>query len=659
MQRSSFFNAVISKEGVPDRSYLAEDFARYFSTFIGNGVFPNPSSQLQVVATDDNMNIRLKKGFAWINGYMYENTDDYILMLDVADGVLDRIDRVVLRLDFLKRTIEAIVKKGDWSSTAKAKDLQRDSDAYEIALADIKVSKGAISISQQDITDLRFNKELCGLVHATVEQIDSTVIFNQFQDWYSQKQEIYDKDITNWTKEKKEAFEEWYSKNTQEFLNQFQSWYTQNTKVWEEQWGTWFKNTSAWKQNFNNWFDTIKKALDGDTAGNLLNKINSNTDKINSIEKNVQTTLEENNSKITNLERKTTQEIKDFKQEVSTQYEDCVNEIGNIKDLKTTNKDNLVESVNELFTNVDNGKYSLYSAIIDKKITPRSKDFSDLTEAVKNIKLGQGNAQASEVLEGRTFTNDTGLMQSGTMKNLGSVFFEPSATMVGTTQNGYVDKIHIKGLKDLSDDKVQKIIKDTIENDGNSKKKLCKKIIGDIAPLIKDNVVDILKEKIPKFNPLKRIKLEYDFGNQNSYGEFKNIEIPYNQSIDIENMMIVTSLKTSKRESSFICYSLSKLFSQLNIPPTRTGSNYDPDVIDPTRNLGDFGSYLMYISDTRKTEKLNDEYFEFKIKEDYGSRRYNTKCFKFYNDKLVVSDPRNSGFGFAQKFKITHNIFQF
>lgn len=78
MEKSSFFNAIIDQNGTPDRVYLAEDFAKYFSTFIGNGVFPNPANQLQVVAVDNNMQIRIKAGFAWINGYMYQNTDDYI-----------------------------------------------------------------------------------------------------------------------------------------------------------------------------------------------------------------------------------------------------------------------------------------------------------------------------------------------------------------------------------------------------------------------------------------------------------------------------------------------------------------------------------------------------------------------------------------------------
>src|SRR3712207_1958934 len=133
MEKSFAFNSINK-----DRVYKAEDFASYFASFIGNGIFPNPASQLQVVDNND-MSITVKEGKAWINGYYYQNTSNFILKLDPADSVLNRIDRVVLRLDFLERVIKVVVKKGDWSSTAKAKDLQRDSDAYEIALADIKV----------------------------------------------------------------------------------------------------------------------------------------------------------------------------------------------------------------------------------------------------------------------------------------------------------------------------------------------------------------------------------------------------------------------------------------------------------------------------------------------------------------------------------------
>ena len=183
MERSGFFNAIIDQNGTPDRSYLAENFARYFGTFIGNGVFPNPSTQCQVIANDD-MTVTIKAGRAWINGYMYENTDDHIVALDVADGLLNRIDRVVLKLDFLNREIKSYVKKGTFASSPIAPALQRDADAYELGIADIYIAAGATSIVQANITDQRQNQDLCGIVDSLITA-DTKTLFNQFTDGFN------------------------------------------------------------------------------------------------------------------------------------------------------------------------------------------------------------------------------------------------------------------------------------------------------------------------------------------------------------------------------------------------------------------------------------------------------------------------------------------
>ena len=97
MEKSSFFNSVSH-----DRTYKAEDWAEYFASFIGNGVFPVPSTGLQVVA-NDGMKLNVKTGKAWINGYFYFNTGNLAVELDTADGQLNRIDRVVVRWDLTNR----------------------------------------------------------------------------------------------------------------------------------------------------------------------------------------------------------------------------------------------------------------------------------------------------------------------------------------------------------------------------------------------------------------------------------------------------------------------------------------------------------------------------------------------------------------------------
>lgn len=234
MEKSGFFNAM--KVGDTwDRVYKAETYAEYFASFIGNGVFPNPSTNLQVIGTDK-MQVIVKPGKGWINGYKYENTDDLILPIDVADGVLHRIDKIVLRYDVVEREIRAKIKKGEFASEPKAPQLTRDADMYELGLADIKVNAGSISITQVDITDLRLNKKLCGIVHGTVDQVDTTTIFNQYLEWY--------KNITGKTEQD-----------------------LQNIK----------ENLET---DFMFWFDGLKETLNGDVAGNLLNLINTNTENI-------------------------------------------------------------------------------------------------------------------------------------------------------------------------------------------------------------------------------------------------------------------------------------------------------------------------------------------------------------------------------------------
>lgn len=209
---SGLFNSVNG-----DRKYNAFWFAQYFASFIGNGVFPNPSTGLQVVE-GTNMQTVVKAGKGWINGYYIVNDADYILQHDIADGVLKRIDRVVIRLNFFTRTIDIAVKKGTVASSPVAPTLQRDTDYHELALADVFIANGATQIKQANITDLRLNSSLCGIVHGVVDQVDTTTIFNQYNSWFG-----------DFTVEK--------------------------------------------QTDFKTWIDTLKDILAGDVAANLANRI--------------------------------------------------------------------------------------------------------------------------------------------------------------------------------------------------------------------------------------------------------------------------------------------------------------------------------------------------------------------------------------------------
>jgi hypothetical protein len=222
LEKSSFFNSVAG-----DRKYQASDFASFFNSLLTNGVFPNPSTNLQVIS-NNNMTITVKAGKAWINGYVYINDSDLILPVTVADGVLKRIDRVVIQYSTINREIKIKVKKGTFASSPFAPILQRDADIYELGIADISIVNGATSITQANITDLRLNTTYCGWVNSLI-QADTTAIFNQYQAWFTTQSGTYNNQM--------------------------------------------IENEAAFQVQFNTWFDTVKEQLSGDIAGNLQNQI--------------------------------------------------------------------------------------------------------------------------------------------------------------------------------------------------------------------------------------------------------------------------------------------------------------------------------------------------------------------------------------------------
>jgi hypothetical protein len=234
-EKSYFFNDVND-----DRVYLAEDFAMFFSTLIANGIFPNPSTNTQVMVNEENpMTVTIMPGKAWINGYLYWNPDNLVKTLEPA-YINPRIDRVVIRWVSNNREIMVGVITGTPAASPVAPELTRNSDIWELAIADIRVGANVTAISQANITDTRLSNDLCGIVHALVQQVDVTTLFNQYQAWFSEKEQQYNDELTQYADDKHLEFDQLKT-------NLQQSW--------------------------NTWFSTIQNALSGDAAGNLLNMI--------------------------------------------------------------------------------------------------------------------------------------------------------------------------------------------------------------------------------------------------------------------------------------------------------------------------------------------------------------------------------------------------
>ena len=174
-----FFNAVESG-GTYDREYNAEDVTSYLDGLVGNGVFPTPSTSLQVRASSG-MNVIVGAGSGWINGHKLVNTADLTLTISASDVVLNRIDSVIFYVDHTAREMGIEVKEGTLGATPTAPALQRDDERYEMRLAQIYVAKQAAAITAAAITDTRANSSLCGIVQGLIQQVDTTTLWEQQQ----------------------------------------------------------------------------------------------------------------------------------------------------------------------------------------------------------------------------------------------------------------------------------------------------------------------------------------------------------------------------------------------------------------------------------------------------------------------------------------------
>lgn len=259
MEKSSFFNSVSH-----DRTYRAEDWAEYFASFIGNGVFPVPSTGLQIVV-DNGMNLLLKAGKAWINGYFYNNTSDLTITIGTADGQLNRIDRIVVRWDLTNRIISAEVKSSAYSASPTAPALQRDADIYELALADVYVGAGVTTITQSNITDQRLNTSLCGVVAAVVDQIDTEAFNAQLQAWFAEYQSLSAAEYNTLVS----------------YMNSLKLQGNTQYDAFEQHMADFEAQAAA---EFNSWFKGLQDVLDENAAANLMNVTNALDARVDLIE---------------------------------------------------------------------------------------------------------------------------------------------------------------------------------------------------------------------------------------------------------------------------------------------------------------------------------------------------------------------------------------
>lgn len=140
----------------------AREFSQALQAIAGDGVTLQGG---RFNLTVNGFTATLSSGYALAAGRWVESDEPLTMRINAAGNNEDRIDALVCRVDYeaRKAALEVLVDV-DPAAIQADPGIVRDGTQYVIVLYLIRVRRGATSLSPDDVTDLRNDKDLCGRV---------------------------------------------------------------------------------------------------------------------------------------------------------------------------------------------------------------------------------------------------------------------------------------------------------------------------------------------------------------------------------------------------------------------------------------------------------------------------------------------------------------
>ena len=187
--------------------YIGAEWAMKWLHGRTSGVF-GAEGNLAMTVVSDSMSIQISDGVGWLSnangdGIVFwndsEQTNGIKLTLthDVADGVLDRIDRIVVTWETTNYVALPTISilKGTPSSIPVPPALTNNNIQRQISLAKVHIPAGTVSLLASMVTDERLDPSVCGIVTETVK-IDTSAMYDRvnkaLQDVDNQSQAVLD-----------------------------------------------------------------------------------------------------------------------------------------------------------------------------------------------------------------------------------------------------------------------------------------------------------------------------------------------------------------------------------------------------------------------------------------------------------------------------------
>lgn len=145
--------------------YNQDVLSAFVADAVGTGVVQTVDSALAVTQYSTGaMSVSISLGRAYINGFYFSITGEASTRsVAAADASYPRIDRVVLGLSPAEsQSISLYLKQGTPAASPSAPALSRTNELYELSLAQVLVPAGATQIVAANITDERYDSDVCG-----------------------------------------------------------------------------------------------------------------------------------------------------------------------------------------------------------------------------------------------------------------------------------------------------------------------------------------------------------------------------------------------------------------------------------------------------------------------------------------------------------------
>lgn len=132
-------------------------FSRLFKELQDSGIAGEVGDNTFAVSADGSgLDVQIAPGFAILRGHAVSSDAIESRTLAAAHASLDRIDRVILRLDPVANAITIEVKQGTPAATPVAPTLTyTETGVFELSLAEVRVVAATLNIGNQNVSDNR------------------------------------------------------------------------------------------------------------------------------------------------------------------------------------------------------------------------------------------------------------------------------------------------------------------------------------------------------------------------------------------------------------------------------------------------------------------------------------------------------------------------